>query len=264
MSEIRDPKRLLKHLDTFFGERRGIKGDPKEGVNFTLETLEYMTSKNRADQITSMIIERMKNSGNSSPFGIFDVCSGIGGNTMSFLDNPNIQWVVSYEILPERREMLRKNVAMYSLADGGRSFVPDDPFTGVPPNYKGSVLYLDPPWLPSGVSGNKYSKDQYILTGMKIGDKTLEQWIAECTACAMVVMRVPPGYVLNPIPGFKTEEVLIKNSLVIFVTPTSPAQPITGNQKTIDSDELPPGVLPTERNWYDGLRGYLRNLLKIP
>ncbi len=60
MAEPRDPRRLLQYLDTFFGIRNKIKGDPKEGVNFTLETLTYMTSRNRADQITQMIIERMK------------------------------------------------------------------------------------------------------------------------------------------------------------------------------------------------------------
>ncbi len=215
-TETRDPRRLLQYLDSFFGIRNKIKGDPKEGVNFTLETLTYMTSHNRADQITQMIVDRMQQSGNKIPFAVFDAFAGIGGNTMSFLDNPAVQWVVSYELRPERREMLRLNIGMYNLAADQRSFVPDGGFTGVPPNYKGVVLYFDPPWLPEHIKGHESTKDQYILHGIKVGDKTLEQWIQSCPQCAMVVARVPPGYRLDPVPGWKIESQVLKNSLVIF------------------------------------------------
>jgi len=260
----RDPRRLLKYLDTFFGVRNKIKGNPEEGINFTLETLTYMTSHNRADQITSMIVNKMKETGNNIPFGVFECCAGIGGNTLSFLDNPAVQWVVSYELRPERREMLKRNIAMYNLASGNRSFVPDEGFTGVPDKYKGVVLYFDPPWLPENIKGHESTKDQYILHGIKVGGKTLEQWIASCPNCAMIVARVPPGYRLDSIPGFKVETQLIKNSLVLFAIPEKASAPVTQKAVvTMQPRTLPPGVEPHEIDWYVGLRNYLFELLKM-
>ena len=312
--EIRDPRRLLQYLDTFFGTRNNIRGDPKENINFTLETLSYMTSKNRADQITDMIVDRMKREGRKIPFGVFDATAGIGGNTMSFLENPAVQWVVSYELRPDRREMLRRNLAMYNLAVDAkgvaRAFVPDAAFTGVPPNYSDIVLYFDPPWLPETIKGHESTKDQYLLHGIKIGDKTLEQWITSCPNCAMVVMRVPPGYRLDNIPGYKTDQILLKNSLVIFVMPdtagAAPTQatpsaavptkitvPATGLKTfyvgsleaikpvvvptppvvtpavvtpvvaTPEGIKLPPGVEPYEVDWYNGLKVFLLETLKM-
>lgn len=265
MTEPRDPRRLLQYLDTFFGIRNKIKGDPKEGVNFTLETLTYMTSRNRADQITQMIVERMKQAGNKIPFGVFDATAGIGGNTLSFLDNPAVQWVVAYELLTDRRNMFKRNLAMYNFTASDRAFVPDGPFTGVPKQYKDVVLYFDPPWLPEGIKGHESTKEQYILHGIKIGDKTLEQWIASCPNCAMVVARVPPGYQLDPIQGFKVESQLLKNSLVIFVTPEkiAPVFPVPVTSIVTTREVLPPGVEPGEINWYNGLRNYLREILKM-
>lgn len=247
----KDPR---KYLDSYFGTRNGIKGNPIEGLNFTLETLTYMTSHNRADQITRLIVSKMLSKGKKT-FGVFECCAGIGGNTMSFLDNKAVQWVVSYELRLERREMLKRNLAMYNLAAGNRAFVPDEGFTGVPPQYKDAVLYLDPPWLPESIKGHESTKEQYILHGIKIGDKTLEQWIESCRQCAMIVMRVPPGYQLDPIPGFKIESQLLKNSLVIFVTPSSEL-PIT----EIKKDEIKKDNF---QEWYDGLRNFLRETLKM-
>jgi len=293
-TEQRDPKRLLQYLDSFFGVRNKIKGDPKEGVNFTLETLSYMTSHNRADQITDMIVSKMRERGQKIPFGVFECCSGIGGNTMSFLDNPAVQWVVSYELRPERRNMLKLNIAMYDLAKGNRSYVPDEDFTGVPANYKGVVLYFDPPWLPETIKGHESTKEQYILEGIKVGDKTLEEWIALCPNCAMVVARVPPGYRLKAIPGWNVESVLLKNSLVLFVTPAGQAPvrstlapvvtPVITAATTTPTpavvlsptatafvptavltttvtqiSDLPIGVTEKDRQWYEGLRNYLKN-----
>ena len=281
--ERKDPR---KYLHTFFGIRNKIKGDPKENVNFTLETLTYMTSHNRADQITQMIVDRMEQTGQKIPFGVFECCAGIGGNTISFLDNPAVQWVVSYELRPERREMLRLNIGMYDLAAGNRSFVPNEPFTGVPSNYKGIVLYFDPPWLPDYIKGHESTKDQYILHGMKVGDKTLEQWIASCPQCSMVVARVPPGYRLDPIPGWNIDSQLLKNSLVLFATPAgtetttgtknqapvvvaapvvTPVAPVTTTTITTGTTgKLPFGVSENDRQWYEGLRKYLRDdLLRI-
>lgn len=297
MESTEGPRKLLQHLDTFFGDRNGIRGDPKEGVNFTLETLTYMTSRNLADRITGMIVDRMKQMG-LPQFGVFECCAGIGGNTMSFLDNPAVQWVVSYELRPERRDMLKRNIAMYNLAkddkENPRSFVQDDAFAGIPSSHKmNTVLYFDPPWLPETIKGHESKKTDYLTKGIKIGGKTLEQWITECPECAMIVMRVPPGYQLDPVKGFYIESFPIpprkKSSLLIFATPeskvpagvksapvqVSPKQPSSRRLSPTRrprvetepsrplTEKLPPGVDPSETEWYEGLRNFLRETLKM-
>lgn len=242
----KDPR---QYIDTYFGTRNGIKGVPVENVNYTLETLTYMTPKSRGDEIVKIIGQRMHQLGLPVPFIVFECCAGIGGNTLSFLDSPTVQWVASYEIVPERKAMLIKNVEMYGL--GSRSYIPEGPFQGIPNDYKGSVLYFDPPWLPSTIKGDESTKEDYVLHGIKVGDKTLEQWIDASRHASMIVIRVPPGYKLDPVPGFTYEQMLLgrkKNSLLIIAYPTQQLQePQVG---------VTPGVDPT---WYNGLRDYLMN-----
>ena len=281
MTEPRDQRRLLKYIDTFFGVRNGIKANPVEGVNFTIETLTYMTPANRADQVTQLIVDKMKELGNPVPFPVFECCAGIGGNTISFLLNPAVQWTVSYELRPERRDMLKRNLAMYNLTANNRAFVPDDAFTGVPASYKNVMLYFDPPWLPPHIKGDESTKEDYVLHGIKIGDKTLEQWIASCPNCALVAARVPPGYQVDPIPGFKVETMLLppkNNSLLIFAYPDkSPKTPvqtlpplskltlspgITKPETGSPNINLPLGVNQTEVEWYNGLKLFLDGTLK--
>lgn len=249
----RDPRRNIKHIDTYFGVRNNIKGKPIENVNYTVETLSYMTSHNRADQITELIVDRMKRTNNPIPFIMFECCGGLGGNTLSFLENPNTQWVATYELNLERREMLRRNVSMYDLSS--KSHILDEGFTGVKKGYKGVVLYFDPPWLPADIKGHESTKDQYILSGMKIGGKTLEGWVTDCSNCAMVVMRVPPGYKLDPIPGYDVEPILLKNSLVLIATPKGSVNPVV--EKTLID-----GVEKSELEWYQGLKTFIYDTLE--
>jgi dsRNA-specific ribonuclease len=241
-------QKTKEYIDTFFGTRNGIKGTPVENVNYTEETLTYMTPKNRGDEIVKIIVDRMKQRQFKIPFGVFECCAGIGGNTLSFLDSPSVEWTVSYEISPERRDMLRRNISMYKLES--RCFIPNEGFGGVPPQYVGSVLYFDPPWLPSHIKGNESTKEDYVLRGIKIGTKTLEEWISECRHCSMIVMRVPPGYNLEPTPGFKYESMLLgpkKNSLLIIAYPDVTTTKIAPVQDDLNME------------WYEGLRSYLRD-----
>ncbi len=181
----KDPR---QHIETFFGLRNGIQPFPIEGKNYTLETLTYMTSFNRANQMTQIIVDEMKSLGHNT-FDVYEAGAGIGGNTLSFADSPNINKVFAYEILPERREMLRRNVEMYKF--GNKVEVLDDPFTTAS---CGNVLFIDAPWL---TGKEEASKQNYILQGMSLGGKTLEEWIVGCEQCALVAFKVPPGYKLQ-------------------------------------------------------------------
>lgn len=252
----KDPR---KHLDTFFGVRNGIKGNPVEGVNYTQETLTYMLSQSRADQITNIIIDRMK----GKKFPIYECCTGIGGSTMGFLDNafgpnPSITHVTTYECDISRRQMFRNNVAMYQFDKEDKLTIPDVPFTGVPKDVPNAVFVADPPWLPSDVKGQKSSKDQYLLSGITLSGKTLEEWIADCKHCALSVIRVPPGYKLKPVPGFEHEELMVKNSMLIISKPTVATKASLLKEQYSKNQEL---QKEKEKEWRDNLKNYLRNEL---
>src|SRR5438105_8598798 len=110
--------------DCFFGWSNGTSIDPVENINYTQETLRYMTPPKRADEITDLIVEKFQLDG----ITIYESNGGIGGNTMSFLDNSRIRKVISYEIVPERFQMLANNIKAYqfnpnkySLIEGGFS-----------------------------------------------------------------------------------------------------------------------------------------------
>ena len=202
----KDPR---QHLETFFGQRNGVEGKPIEGVNYTLETLTYMTSKNRADQITSAIAQRVE-----GEFEVWECCGGIGGNTLSFSDNPKVQHVTVYEIDKDRRTMLQENIQMYGL--DSKVSVKEESFSGVNcQEGKKQVLFFDPPWLPEGVKGQESTKENYLLSGIKIGDKTLEEWTLNSN-CSVVAFKVPPGYKMN-VAGYEKEEILLKNSLLVIL-----------------------------------------------
>lgn len=208
-----DSKDPRKYIDTFFGTRNNIKGNPIENINYTLETLTYMTSKNRADQITRVITDRI-----TGPFQVYECCGGIGGNTMSFLDNNRISHVTVFETDPDRVKMLKNNLSMYKL-DKKSTFI-NAGFSGVPDEKNNKqVMFFDPPWTLPSVKGHESTKEDYLLQGIKLGDKTLEEWVKSCPHCEMTLFKVPIGYKLKEIPGYNKEEIVFKNSQLIIVKP---------------------------------------------
>ena len=235
----KDPR---KYLETFFGTRNGIRGNPQEGINYTQETLTYMSSRNRADEVTQILSEKME----KKPFQIVECCAGIGGNTLSFLDSPNVSFVTAYEIIPERREMLKNNVQMYDFKKVG---IPERGFETFPKKCDNCVGFIDAPWLPKGIKGEESSKDQYILSGMKVGDKSLEQIISEASDMAMIALKVPFNYQIEKIPGFRVESIPLKKFLLLLAYPTKTIMEdvwSTNLKKFLRNDLLPQTGLTTE------------------
>ena len=206
--EIKD---LRQHIDTFFGIRNNVKGTPIENVNYTIETLTYMTSHNRADEMTKVIVEEMKSLGYNS-FDVWENGAGIGGNTMSFAENANVRHVTSYEILKERRDMLKRNLEMYSLLN--KVTILEKEFD-VKEVTCGSILFLDPAWTTK--AGHEATKSDYVLENLKMGNKTLEEWAAGCSQCSLIVFKLPPGYKLKPVPNVTMKQILLKNSLLCIL-----------------------------------------------
>lgn len=206
---------LRKHVDLFFGERNGITPVVQDGVNYTEETLWYMSSRAIADDIKNSIVNCVGQG--TQNFKVVECCAGLGGNSLAFLDSPQVSKVISYEIDPTRREMLRRNIDLYGFSN--RSIVPDadDGFTGIPEQitlpdgriekvYSTDtrlVLYMDPPWLPLNIAGHLSKREDHLLNGIKLGSKTLEEWIADSRGKVdLIVIRLPPSYNLKPVEGF--------------------------------------------------------------
>jgi dsRNA-specific ribonuclease len=180
--------------------------------NFDKETLKYASKGYVADNITNQIVKRML----GRKFFIVEVCAGIGGNTLSFLNHNMIYGVKSFERDTMRRLWLKRNIMAYDLGD--KAIVPDIDPSGVSGDedfseFKEAVFYFDPPWLPAGYKMGKDYKDQYIIKDMKVGKKTLEQWLVKNKDVAsMMVFRVPPGCVIEEVPGWTYEIENLKNN----------------------------------------------------
>lgn len=245
------------YLDCAFVRRNNRSITPVEGINFTPETLTYMTPPARADEITNIIVERMKSKG----FHIYECCGGIGGNTVSFLDSPSVGKVITYERDPQRFEILKNNVYAYGFENKWQGFNKEfDLVSGDLNNAIGSVVYFDPPWLPENISGIEGTKEEYILEGMRVGQYTLEEWLALLRHCPMVVMRLPPGYRMKEVEGFKKIQVkdFKKADLLIFESKL-------GFQRIVDSYFANIPIAPIEpvyQDWAENLRRSLYNYME--
>ncbi len=191
---------LEKYINTYFIKRNGIEYTPIKDVGYTPVTLAYMPSAPIADKITKLIIKYQRELGNI-PFDIYDASGGIGGSTLSFLDNPEVKHVYTYEIVPERRAMEKVNVEAYNLQNKWTSFAE---YTGTPNDAVGSVTYFDPPWLPHS-TGLDFKKSDYIQENTEYAGYTLEQWLGKLPQCALVVFRLPPGYRFKPVTGWRID-----------------------------------------------------------
>jgi dsRNA-specific ribonuclease len=198
---------------TYFPDRNGVSPDYPEfqvGRNFTNETFYYM-SKHR---VSRDIANKIESFTSNNPYFLIEVCAGIGGNTLEFLDRKNCATVMSFEQNNERAIMLQRNIMGYNFGD--KSIVINTAVTGDEveqfSSYQDAIFYFDPPWLPENIpaeatKSGKY-KDYYIRENMKVGKFTLEEWLTELKNIAyMVVFRVPDNYKLKEVEGwtFETE-----------------------------------------------------------
>jgi dsRNA-specific ribonuclease len=214
MSEFQKDK--TGYWNLYFPARNNKIPNFKVNRNFDNETLHYASSAKAADSMTVGIIKRMR----GRKFFVIECCAGIGGNTTSFLNSDQIYGVRAYERNPMRRLWLKRNIMAYGF--GNKAMVPDIPEEGLTSdedfsNYKEAVFFFDPPWLPPNQKGKDY-KEHYILKDMKVGKRTLEQWLAKNKEIArLMVFRVPPKYDLTEVPGWTYEiEDMGKNGLVYY------------------------------------------------
>ena len=246
MDNLTSSKDLTPYVDSFFPERRGQRFDPIEGRNFTKETLTYMCPANLADRVTTGMVSRLPSPPptEGAKILIVEVCGGLGGNTCSFLAEDAIGLVITYERNEHRRLMLKRNIQAYNL--GNKAIVPDGSFDG--PDLTaaaGCGIFFDPPWLPESIPGHQSKKDDYILQGIKIGEKTLEQWLTFYSYSVYIItFRVPPNYTLHPVEGwdYQIDDIYTRNGY---------------RGRVYHCLNLNPGVIQQYRQNLGGLRPYL-------
>lgn len=193
-----------KDPSIFFPVRNGRTITPKEGVNYTVETLTYMTPPRTADEVTDAMIGYAL-SRKIKPVHIVEACGGLGGNTMSFLDNPNVDHVFTHEIRPERAAMLKNNLEAYGFAKDRYTII-NGTFNGLPSGANRPFLYLDPPWLPPNIPGHMSRAHQYITSGIELNGKTVEDWLISMPNIRMSVTRFPPKYQFNTPPRWNCNQ----------------------------------------------------------
>jgi hypothetical protein len=228
-------------LRSYFGNRHGVtfeEANIREGVNYTPETLRTMAPYVRADEITREIVSRLP-----GPINIVEACGGIGGNTLSFLDNPKVAAVYTHEPRPDRRRLLDNNIRAYKFTNAQ---VLDTPFAGVPDNLAGAVVFIDPAW----VVAREGPEPEYQLSGLRLGPYTLEEWISRCKNCAMIVIRLPLGYQLQPVAGFTCDRVDQRKYQLSLCRSDTVAVPPAAAEPTFDV-----------ASWRERIRARVRELL---
>lgn len=224
-----------------------------EGTNFTEETLAYMTPYKKANNLARTVGKIFKAQ------YVIDASAGIGGNTLGFALHNDIKKVISYEAKRDRWEMLSNNIALYNLGEKvltyNQSFEigedlqlldVNDPFI----NQK-AVVYFDPPWIPDNAS---IDKSNYILSGIKLCEKTLEYWCRVLTKQGYlgVILHVPPTYnlilsdqLIDDTSDKKSRLIYytlnqeIRKSLVKELNAVEIAQVMTNQNEEMKDEEIP-------------------------
>jgi dsRNA-specific ribonuclease len=189
------------YADTYFPERNGIKPVVKDGRNFDNDTLFYMSKP----KVAQYIADKVESFTFGRPYFMVEICSGVGGNTLEFLSRKNCASLIAFERDKKRSLYLKRNIIAYKLDD--KAIVIDDEITGNEDfsNFKDAIFYFDPPWLPEDYkSADADYKKHYIQKGIKIGELTLEKWLAKLKDIAyLVAFRVGPAdYDLGEIDGW--------------------------------------------------------------
>lgn len=197
------------YLDTYFpsGEFRSVHKKMTKGLNYDDETLTYITPASTANSISNTI-KNIMGAIEVKKYIIYDICGCIGGSGISFALSDDVKYVLTYEPNIKRVEMLKRNINLYGLGD--KSIVYPEFFKASTQIVTGSVVFFDPPWLDESVSGTEQtSYDQYITSGIKLGNDVLEQYLynynhnSQGPMVYLVVMHLPPNYQLMQVDGWE-------------------------------------------------------------
>jgi dsRNA-specific ribonuclease len=118
----------------------------------------------------------------------------------------------------------------YVNGDERVTFV-SEPFTGVPSDDSGSILFIDTIW--SVVDTNQ----EFPFQSMKVNDKPLEYWIEVSKNCNLIVINQPPTYLLKPVAGFSYDNIVILDNFGRPMIKTCHVIPLSHNDWKKDLKE---------------------------
>lgn len=206
---VKQVKNLSQYIDTFFPE-------PRNNIEYDEETLHYMVPHRRGDEIFNELISAARGSFSGV---VYDLTGNIGGATLAAARNSEVTKIFTYEKEENRREMLSKNVQNYGFQD--RVTVLGE-LTSLPNIDRKSIIFVDPPWLPTSESLNDTDyKNQYKLQGMEFAGVSLEKMVVEFLKkeARVVCVNVPPGYKMGEIKfsGNFSSFKIVKKSTLMYV-----------------------------------------------
>ena len=214
-----------QQIQYLFVIRNGIKVNPIRNRNYTLETLAYMSSAAFSKSIVNKIESNLDTS--SKTYDLVECCSGIGGDTIGFLDTKFINKVYTHEKDPIRRNILQNNLTDYKF-DPSKYQISSD-FVSIDQVPQGSIVYFDPPWIEQSISEAKEKctcKSNYKEEGIKVSGKTLEQWMVDLkNKVALIVMKLPLKYKLGNVSGYDCHTSEYKHHTQVIVCKPKSFQP---------------------------------------
>lgn len=137
----------------------------------TLEAISYVTPYSQAIFLSkwisnlTYIIHKKKN------FTMIECCGGLGGNTIQFSKNKNIDNVVTFELNKDRYKLLVHNIKLYKRKHDtdvkayNNNFFEWYKTKGEIDKYKDICIFVDPPW------GDNYKELKDIENKITLNDQ---------------------------------------------------------------------------------------------
>lgn len=157
------------------------------------ESIHYITIREYALKITEIIMKHIpKLNKNNNEIMITDATAGVGGDTLTFAKYFNK--VFSIEINKTRCEYLEHNAKLYNFTN--ITIFNDDCINilNTIPNH--DIIYVDPPWEPTGASYKHHQNLILPFCDMKLENfcnKLFDSSFMKCVP-SMVVLKLPKNY----------------------------------------------------------------------
>lgn len=179
--------------------RASNSGRPLESVNYPKNDLHSIRKIDFCDTITNHISHIIGS--NRDSYNIHIINPLAGEQIMSFVETRLFNEIYVYMC---SSPYVDENIK-YSRGESGSATVHIVPgsFNGIPSYEKNTILYIDSLWDKNDTN------QEFQFQSLKINDKTLEYWIEVSKQCKLIVINIPPTYILKSVGGFSYDNILV-------------------------------------------------------
>lgn len=157
------------------------------------DSIHYITSREYAIKITEIITKHITRlNKNSKDLIIIDATAGVGGDTLTFAKFFNKVYAIEIDKL--RCSYLQNNIKQYNFCNV-TTF--NDSCSNVLNTIKNlDVIYIDPPWEPTGDSYKNHQKLTLPFCNMKLENFCNKLFDSSFMACipSLIVLKLPKNY----------------------------------------------------------------------